>query len=176
MEEKTSARTELKKLIFAISLISVVIILFVLYLSWPLLTGQTVILSTQPVDPFDVFRGQYLTINYNLSSIPLLDGASVGDNVYVSLQKIGDISQYKSASLTKPTDLFIKGKIIAIGGQTMRVQYGLENYFFERHAQFSTQNLTVEAKIDSSGNARISRLLQNGKPLKINSANISLTS
>lgn len=177
MEEKISPKTELKKLIFTISLILIVFLIFILYLSWPLLTGKTIVLSTLPIDPFDVFRGQYITINYNISSIPVvLEGASVGDNVYVSLQKEGEIYEFKSVSLTKPEDLFIRGHIVAIYGDMMRVQYGIEQYFFERNAQFPMRNLQVKAKVDSSGKARIVQLLQNGKPLEIDYKNISFTS
>jgi len=43
--------------------------IFILYLSFPLLTGTDVILKTQPVDPFDLLRGQYLIINYDISTI-----------------------------------------------------------------------------------------------------------
>jgi uncharacterized membrane-anchored protein len=47
------------------------------------------------------------------------------------------------------------------------VEYGIEQFFFERGATFSMRNITVEVKISRSGQARISKILQNGQPLKI---------
>ena len=58
----------------------------------------------------------------------------------------------------------------------MRVEYGIEQYFFERNAEFSTRNMQVAVKVDSNGNARITRLMQDGKPVVINYQNASLTS
>jgi uncharacterized membrane-anchored protein len=177
MSEKTNPRSEIIKLLAVVLVILVVVIAFVLYLSWPLMTGKTVVLSTMPVDPFDIFRGQYITLNYNISSIPItLEGASVGDDVYISLEKEEETYEFKSASLKEPEGLFIAGNIIGIYEDRMRVRYGIEQYFFERNAQFSTRNLQVEVKIDSSGRARISRLLQNGNPIEINYSDMTLTS
>ena len=49
----------------------------------------------------------------------------------------------------------------------MNIQYGIEQYFFERNAHIDTRNMTVEIKIDASGNARIAKLLSNGLPANI---------
>lgn len=151
---------------------------FIFYLSWPLLTGKTVILATRPVDPFDILRGQYIVINYEINNIPIIDGAKEGNSVYVILKEDENkIWRYKSASLSIPKDEdFIKGSIKSIYGDNMRIEYGIEQFFFERNAEFPTRDLTVEVKISSSGQARISNLLHDGKPIEIKYKKPSLTS
>ncbi len=146
---------------------------FVLYLSMPLLTGKTVILKTQPVDPFDMLRGQYLTINYEISRVNLAD-AKEGDTIYVSLKEGDDkIWHSTNISLSKPYNgIFIKGK----ARQSWRgVEYGIEQYFFERDAHIPRMD-SVKVKIDDTGQARIVELLMNGQPLNITYRKPSLTS
>ena len=154
---------------------------FILYLSWPLLTGKTLILATRPVDPFDILRGQYIIINYEISTIPSIEGAKEKSNVYVLLkeEKSGDnkIWRYKNAFLNKPKNGdFIKGNIKSIYGDSMSIEYGTEQFFFERNAEFVTANMTVEVKVDNSGQARIVELLMNGKSLNITYKKPTLTS
>ncbi|MBI2101270.1 GDYXXLXY domain-containing protein [Candidatus Woesearchaeota archaeon] len=151
---------------------------FLLYLAWPSLTGQTIVLALRPVDPFDPFRGQYITLNYEINAIPSVDGAKESDAVYISLKEDENkIWRYESASLEKPQrGIFIKGTIKSIYGGTTRVEYGIEQFFFERHAEFPQRDLTVEVKVSSSGQARISQLLHEGNPINITYRKPSLTS
>ena len=151
---------------------------FLLYLAWPSLTGQTIVLALRPVDPFDPFRGQYIILNYEISNIPLADGAREGNAVYVTLKEDENkIWGHESASLEKPQrGTFIKGTVKSAYGGTMRVEYGIEQFFFERHADFPQRDLTVEVKVSSSGQARISQLLHEGKPINITYREPSLTS
>ena len=165
-------KKDYKNLILVMAVLFILSLGLILYSALPLITGETIILKTRPIDPFDVFRGQYLTINYDISQIPKIDGTNYGDNVYVALKKEGDIYVYDSAYLKAPSDkLFIKGKIVnnwGLDNSLMRVEYGIESYFFERNAQINTTNMTVEVKVAGNGAARISRLMHDGKPLIIN--------
>lgn len=164
---------EHKNLFIVFSVLLTLSLGLIIYSIFPLITGQTIVLKTHPVDPFDIFRGQYLTIGYDISLIPKIDGVKEGDNVYVTLKREGDIYVYDSASLIKPksNNLFLKGRVsqnFGLDKTLMRVEYGVESYYFERNAQINTVNMTVELKVASSGSARISRLLHEGKPLEIN--------
>ncbi len=174
MEKKTDSKSRRKRnpeytrLIIALILLFGIIVAFALYLSWPLLTGKTLVLATMPVDPVDIFRGQYISVRYEISSIPAISGAEKGSTVYVILKKgEGGIYRYDGASLTEPQGDFIKGKVAYVYDKNMNVEYGIEQYFFERGAEFSTRNLTIEVKVSSSGQARITRLLKDNKPVEI---------
>ena len=177
--ERKSKKKEYLKLVIILGVLFLVLGGFLLYVSIPLLSTQTAVLATQPVDPFDLIRGQYIIIRYEIASLPLIDGAEVGDNVYVSLvEDINGTSRYKSASLDKPSkdDLFIRGQIKSIYEDSIRAEYGIEQYFFERGARFETRGMEVKVKLSGNGGARIVELLQEGKSVKITYENKTLTS
>jgi len=163
-------RKDVFRLIIVLFVLFIVLGGMILYLSLPLLLGrETIVLATQPIDPFDPLRGQYIIIRYEINTISLPSGAQEGDTIYVSLAEDAQgISRYGGVSLTVPhEDLFIKGEIKNIYGEEARVEYGIEQYFFERHAEFETQDIQVEAKVGSDGQARITRLLRQGEPIEI---------
>lgn len=178
MEAKSKYK-EYLKLVIILAVLFLILGGFLLYVSIPLLSTKTAVLATQPVDPFDLIRGQYIVIRYEIGSIPLIEGAEAGDNVYVLLREDDNgISRYSSASLDKPSkdNLFIKGKIKSIYESSMRVEYGIEQYFFERGAIFETRGMEAKVKLSDNGGARIVELLQDGEPIKIIYENRTLTS
>jgi len=127
------------------------------------------VLATMPVDPFDPLRGQYIIINYEISRINASGDYQNGDTIYVLL-KADDkgIWRQNGISNEKPKDSdFIKGKVTNASGNNLRIEYGIEQYFFERNASLPTRNMTVEAAISASGRAKIVRLLMDGKPIEI---------
>jgi uncharacterized membrane-anchored protein len=136
---------------------------FILYESWPHITGETVVLRTQPVDPFDPLRGQYIVIAYDISTVPAPEGAKERDTIYVPLVQSGDVWESTGASLTRPQGLFIAGEITFIDRDIARVRYGIEQYYFEHRSIVNTTNMTVEVKISSGGRAKITRLINNGQ-------------
>ena len=165
-----------KRLIMALVVLIGIAGSFILYLSWPLLTGTTVILKTQPVDPFDLLRGQYLTISYEISRVDLPAEAKEGDSVYVLLKEGDDkIWHAGSVSLTRPdSGVFIRG-IARNSWRGLSVEYGIEQYFFERDAHIPRMD-SIKIKVGSSGQARIVELLMNGESLNITYKKPSLTS
>ena len=165
-----------KRLIIALAVLIGIAGGFMLYLSFPLLTGKTVILKTQPVDPFDFFRGQYLTINYEISRVSLSENFKDGDTVYVSLKEGGDKAWHadKVFSNKPENEIFIRGTAKkSLRG--LAVEYGIEQYFFERDAYVPRMD-SVKVKLDSSGQARIVELLMNGTSLNITYKKPGLTS
>jgi uncharacterized membrane-anchored protein len=49
-------------------------------------TGETVVLQTVPVDPYDVFRGYYVTLSYNISTSQLLEEVPGWQETQLSLE------------------------------------------------------------------------------------------
>lgn len=162
-------KKQLIGLIAMLVLILIVISTFILYNQWPLMTGKKIVLATQPIDPFDPFRGQYITINYEISRINDVKDFEEKDAIFVSLKEDEQgIWRYESASKSKPSrGDFIKGKVTNVYRDGIRVEYGIEQFFFERHAKLPTTNITVEVSVASSGRAKIIQLLHNGEPIKI---------
>ena len=164
---------ENKKLLIRLFSVFIVIIIvlgaFLIYNEWPFIAGQTIILETQPVDPFDPFRGQYMDIRYEISRLEVT-GYESGDKICVLLEKDGEgIHRMKEISHSGfDMDPFICGRVARVSGNSVRVEYGIEQYFFERGASFSFgRNSTVEAVVTNSGRAGIVQLLSNGDPVEI---------
>ncbi len=166
------------QLILALLVLFILLGSFALYLYWPIATGAEATLATLPVDPFDPLRGQYLTIRYEVGTVPSLEKAQAGDSIFVLLQDDAEgIARFKSVTATKPdSGLFLKGTVDSNNGDKMHLIYGIEQYFFERNAHVPGGPLQVKVKIGSNGQARIIGLMQNGKPLTIQYQNASLKS
>jgi len=164
------SKKEVKKLVLVLLVLFIILGGFLVYVSLPLLSQKTVILSTLPVDPFDPIRGQYMVIGYDINTIPVLRGAEKGETIYVILEEDDKgISRYKDSSLIKPLDeVFIKGEIISISENNMRIEYGIEQYFFEKGAKFETRIDNVKVKLSDFGGSLIVELLdENLEPVKI---------
>lgn len=94
---------------------------FILFKEYTLRTGTEVILKTQPVDPRDLFRGDYVVLNYeistlNLEEIPAEDPYfEYNDRIYLALEIKNGYGVPKKIHKNPPDDeLYIKGKVKGI--------------------------------------------------------------
>ncbi len=108
--------------------------------------GETVYLRTAPVDPRDIFRGDYVRLDYDISTIhreqlrgDLIDhGTDNGYEVYAVLSRNADgLAEVVYATDDPPDEgLFIKGRIAPDWrfrkGRGIRVRYGIEAYFVQQ--------------------------------------------
>lgn len=187
MAKKVSTRSKTKKkklnnnykaLIVVLVVILLIFISFIAYNEWPLLFGKTVVLETRPVDPFDLFRGQYMDIRYEISEINTTESFEIGEKVYVELEEdLSGVSRQVDVHKTKPSDaIVIKGRVTKVYTNRIHIEYGIEQYFFERNAELPTENITIEARVACSGRARLKEMLHNGKPIEISYQNFSIKS
>lgn len=149
---------------------------FISIKEFTLRTGREVLLKTTPVDPRDLFRGDYVILAYDISTLNLDNiladrvGFGVKDRVYVSLDTKTEyaIPQMIYSSRPKNEALFIRGIVKNINGGILNVEYGIESYFVpegkgRRIESARGKNLGVKVSIDKSGNAAIKMLLLDGK-------------
>ena len=123
-----------------------------------LLSSATVVrLATEPVDPRDIFRGDYVTLNYEISRLKVAelgapDDLASGDKVFVTLAPTNEIWQAVALSRTRPDAIqgkaIIRGRIIYVdrsappagpnGNKSQQpcprcgeatIHYGIESYF-----------------------------------------------
>lgn len=145
--------------------------------------GKTAVLQTAPVDPYDLLRGYYQTLRYDISDPSLLQSLPGGEVItslqgqsttfYVVLEAPDPTAtphpplpwQPIRVSADRPTDL--NDNEIAIEGQYngWQIVYGLETYYMPEdqreqiNADISQVQLqeqeafVVEVKVDASGNA-----------------------
>lgn len=113
-------------------------------------TGRTVYLRTMPVDPQDYFRGDYVHLNYEISTIgkPLwrdgLKDRKQDDysyrrrgqdvRIYTAL-KVGErgIAELQYVTDRKPEkDFFIRGRLQNTWSNSIQALYGIEAYFVQQ--------------------------------------------
>ncbi|MFS8046956.1 GDYXXLXY domain-containing protein [Rhizobium sp. BR 314] len=158
--------------------------------AWGLRSGVEVILKTAPVDPRDLLRGDYVTLNYDISRVPmstLRDGPpkmSLTTQVLsVRLKKQEDgywgivESSFKPLE-PKPDTVILKslpfdytfyGDATDASQEMIGVIYGIERYYVpegQGHDIESARNanrVAIAARISSDGKAHIRSLLLDGK-------------
>ncbi len=158
------------------------------------LTGGTpVLLRVEPVDPRDWLRGDYVTLRFNVTRIPLhllFDGGGripkKGQTVYVALDDRGSYWAPVGLSLSRPleSDVFLKGVVIRAEAEENRnrnalfpgrsrdgfieVQYGFEEYFIPEETGWgfnpAAGNVAAEVVVDKDGRAVLRQLYVKGKP------------
>jgi uncharacterized membrane-anchored protein len=123
-----------------------VLVVMIGILATPLLVGETILLRTEPIDPRDLFRGDYVRLGYEIARIPPegvpgLDVSrtygrwrhrALGDQtVYVSLAPEPDGRLYRATgmSITRPASgKFIKGTYRDDWGRR-RLTFGIESFY-----------------------------------------------
>jgi len=150
-----------------------------------LITGKPILLETEPIDPRSLFRGDYVRLNYAISSLDYAevegdDDFERRDRVYVMLRQ-GEkfwraVSIHRNMPAHGPDSVVIRGEVqysgIWIGGESregVNVRYGIENYFvpegegmaLERPAE--GEEVTMLIAVDDAGASAIKAVLVNGE-------------
>jgi len=170
-----------KKIFLIIGIIWIILIGgFVGIKEFTLKTGNEVLLKTVPVDPRDLFRGDYIILRYEISAIDTnalalnISNFKIEDNIYVTLNidkdKIGNVS---SISKQAPENgNFIKGTVKKAYSNSLTVKYGIESYFVPegkgREIERNRGKLYTKVAIDKFGNAVIKSLIIDGKEVNLN--------
>jgi uncharacterized membrane-anchored protein len=138
----------------------------------PLVTGQTVLVRVVPVDPRDLFRGDYVTLSYEFSRVTpdKVEGLSSaervrrskweGRTVYVPLVLDSDRVHWRAAKVTvkKPAARpYLRGQMSGYGS----LEFGIEAYYLQegtgrRYEQaIRDRQLSAELAVTSSGQAAL---------------------
>ena len=147
--------------------------------------GREITLPVVPVDPRDLFRGEYARLGYDVSSVPLwlLEGPHPQANraFYVVLEKMPDGS-WQAVKMTSelpqgpgsPDRIALKARSSYAWPQdgpretAVQVRYGIESYFVPEGQGRKLEALAREKKlatliaVDDKGNAAIKGILVDG--------------
>ncbi|MCK1712963.1 MULTISPECIES: GDYXXLXY domain-containing protein [unclassified Bradyrhizobium] len=152
--------------------------------------GLEVTLQTQPVDPRDLLRGDYVVLRYDISQLPAgaLAGQPAAERNPVMFVKLAPNANglYEAVSVhaepvpvTAP-EVLIRGHLAygtscGSAGRAfcdkLTIRYGLESYFVPEgegkklEQARNQQKLRVVASVLPSGRAAIKRLLLDGQPV-----------
>ena len=150
--------------------------------------GTEITLQTQPVDPRDLLRGDYVVLRYDISQVAA--GALAGKPaesrnpvVYVKLAPNAEgvyaaVSAHAEPVPVTAPEVLIRGRVSYSCGSHIRtfcdkltVKYGLESYFVPEgeggklEQARNQQKLRIVAAVLPSGRAAIKRLLLDGQPV-----------
>lgn len=100
--------------------------------------GKEIVLKTVPVDPRDMFRGEYVILNYDISNITrakdnpmVIDYFRNNQIAYANLLPNED-GTYRLSKLTRkaPEDaVFIRGRVKSARNNRYALEYGIESFF-----------------------------------------------
>lgn len=161
---------------FIIAVLVPVIILLSLLIK-PLQTtflGEDIQLATVPIDPRDLFYGDYVILNLEIETVPaqlldeelyeqISDSNYYGDMipVFVSLEKNDEnLYEVKNVSKEKPNDLYIKGKMYpyihenhpwdeesSIDDEYVMIDYGIDRFYVEEGTGLELEKLSQKGEI-----------------------------
>jgi uncharacterized membrane-anchored protein len=108
-------------------------------------TGTEIYLRTAPVDPRDIFRGDYVRLDYTFLTVPIEKTRNLPDSISKKGQRVyavlkeSALGVYSFDYLTgeKPsTGVFIAGRTnqrrYSSRNEVIRVKYGIEKFFLEQ--------------------------------------------
>lgn len=146
--------------------------------SLPLMIGERIVVKVTPVDPRDLFRGDYVILNYDFNRMSVLelqtwathwDGSKshAGEPVYVTLEQDGDGVHWSgtAASLKKPVGKkFLLGRVSSDYSQPL--QFGIEAYYVQEgqgkvlETLRNSNQLSAEIAVAPWGKAKLVRVFE----------------
>lgn len=104
--------------------------------------GERIILKTEPIDPRDLFHGDYVTLNYDISRISMSlwkdeEIPEHNETVYVVLKEADSYYEATSVHSKKPDtnngEVILKGIVKGVHEQMGEffLNYGIERYYVE---------------------------------------------
>jgi uncharacterized membrane-anchored protein len=144
--------------------------------------GTEVKLQTRAVDPRDLLRGDYVTLNYDISSVPVGEARDLPRQrtVFVKLAPKADgfyeaVSAYREPVPVTGSEILMRGRITGScfgeNCEKVRVNYGIEKYFVpqgegrEIESARNQGKVSIVAAVTPAGRTAIKRLLIDGKPV-----------
>jgi hypothetical protein len=163
--------------------------------AWPLWTGRIVTMKVAPVDPRDLFRGEYVHLDTPAGQLyragtgvkpspawtlvrpidRVFDEVRPGSLVYVQLapSESGDYVPVSVSRAPEANALNLRGRARwAPGAGALTVDYGLDAFYVQEgkgrrveEAIRQRRNVQMQIAIASSGHARLKTLLIDGVPV-----------
>lgn len=139
------------------------------YHEWVRQSAPTVLLKTLPVDPRDILRGDYMTLNYEISRPGRGYGRfeHAGEEVYVVLKRSGRYHVIDEIRLAEPAPeeprVWVRANVWG-AEDNPRLDYGIERFFVPEGKGTPTfKTMDVEASVSATHQLYIRRVWLDGK-------------
>jgi uncharacterized membrane-anchored protein len=138
--------------------------------AYTLATGRSVVLKVQPVDPYSILSGYYVTLSFDISRVEAFANASdfVREGSCYAVLERGEDGVWIPLSLERELPKNLAENRIAIHGRIRYewIEYGIEDFYIPETKRGAIENdlrenqnkAHVEIKVDSRGNAALQQL------------------
>ncbi|MFO7172014.1 MAG: GDYXXLXY domain-containing protein [Bacillota bacterium] len=152
---------------------------------YTLATGTRVRVATEPIDPWDPFRGEYVQLRYRINTLDLAAlGVSErkfvrGQTVWVVLTPGEPYWQPVTVATARPRpsagQVAVRARVEWFedwtGVPRLHLRYGTESFFVPEGEAQAFQGpdvlLEVEWAVDRFGRAAVARLFRNGREVRV---------
>ncbi len=143
----------IKKLVIAAVLFQMLALLVMIaQREYVIHNGKEVYLKTAPIDPRDIFRGDYVQLDYTFLTVPVekakylpKENIKKGQRVYAVLKEsaLGVYSFDYLTGVQPDEGVFIAGRINQrhYSSNLIRVKYGIEKYFLEQETGLALEKV-----------------------------------
>lgn len=111
---------------------------------------------TRPIDPYDPFRGRYITLDFTASQFEIPNDSSwrVGDVVYVHLGKDAEgFARIKDITRQPPADGnvdYVKGQIRYVYDEHITIEYPFKRFYMEETKAPDAEQLYRSSRMDTA--------------------------
>ncbi len=134
--------------------------------------GKEIQLRTEPIDPRDIFYGDYVVMQYNISSVSSefwleAELPQYGDQVWVLLEKEDNYHEVVSVGRLKPivgSDMvLLRGKYMyEVNSSELLIKYGIERYYVPegtgKKLEEEIENLVASIRVAPWGQLKIEKV------------------
>ena len=129
--------------------------------------GREIRLRAQPVDPLDIFRGNYVVLRYDISTLPVQYDTDRGERLCVALREEDGEWRGTYALPGGPgsgASICGRARSDARAGEQVTIEYGIETYFASAERAKEIERSIAEGRtyavldLDDDGSARVKRL------------------
>ncbi len=147
---------------------------------WTIRVGPTLLLETEPVDPRDILRGEFVTLAYPIQRVPvdrftppLVGGRPDPDaRIYVELRLEEGFHRISRASLEPlapaPGNVVIRGRVghgwRDSGRNAVWVDYGIKKFFVPEGKGNPRGKIVAKVTVGRDGQPYLKGLLVDGRP------------
>ena len=120
--------------------------------------GDIVKFRTRPIDPYDPFRGRYVSLGFEGTQLPLEDGKRVapGDTLFVSIEVDEQgFAQLREALRERPSKgLFVKAKARWMQSDSLvNIELPFQRYYMNERLAPDAERAYREANLANRGNS-----------------------
>lgn len=178
--EKSSIKSN--KLVFLLIPAAVLLIFLFVNLQTVVDGKEAKIKVVRPIDPIDIFRGNYAILNYDFSTVEIGENNILSleerETLYAVLQDSGDLFEISYYSKEKPdlaeNEICLRGTVQSVWNDRATVSYGIESFFSTPEIAKEIEDARNQDKVvsvvkaDNDCDAVLTSLLVDGDLLKNN--------